>query len=237
VPRLIIKSISEGFRVFDVTKETTVIGRGDDADLVLPNISVSRHHARVVVVDGIASIEDMESSNGTLLNGKETRGSVLTSGDEILLGKFSLVYMGDGAEDRFYNGRYLEYMMKYESAARTFDDSTFAMSPDQLQKLQSDVHTMKNARMVLVKNQSRFWHPEDQGLTFGDEGMVAIEAMFTGGVVADIVWDGKQHVLNKQARLLKLSVNEEATSSRPLRPGDRVRIGNSLFLYELPVAE
>ncbi len=233
MPRLVILNQVEGYRVFDLDKEKVVIGRGEDADLMLPNISVSRHHAQLLWDGETSSIEDLDSSNGTLVNGKRVEGAVLSSGDEILLGKFNLVYMGDGPDDRFYKGRFLEYMLRYDAKARTFDDSTFAMSPAQLRQMQDEVNKMRNARLVLLTNPNRFWHPEDRPLTFGSDAMVHVDGMFSGGVVADVSWDGKHHVLNKQGRMIKMLVNDEGVSSRPLRSGDRIRIGNTSFRYEL----
>ena len=233
MPRLVILNQVEGFRVFDLNKDKTIIGRGDDADLMLPNISVSRHHAQIVVEGDAATIMDLQSSNGTIINGSQVESRSLTSGDEILLGKFNLVYMGDGPEDRFYKGRYLEYMVKYDAKPRTFDDSTFAMSPAQIQQMQADANKMRNARMVLITNPNRYWHPEDRPLTFGDGGMVSVDGMFTGGVIAELNWDGKNHTLRKQARLPKCTVNDESVTEQRLCAGDRVRIGNSRFVYEI----
>lgn len=233
--RLVIKSLQDGLRVFDISTDRVLVGRGDDVDLLLPNISVSRHHAQLNVDASAVTIEDLKSSNGTLVNGKRiTARTSLASGDEISMGKFTLVYMGNGPEDRFYDGRYLEYMVKYEPSAPRFEDSTFAMSPDQLRKLQEDVHTMRNAKLVLAKNKGQYWHPEDRPLTFGGSGMVSVEAMFSSGVLAEIAWDGARHVITKKAFLTKVLVNDESVSTRALRPGDRVRIGSTTFIYELP---
>lgn len=233
MPCLVILNQVEGFRVFDIEKEKVVIGRGDDADLMLPNISVSRHHAQILWSGETCSIEDLESSNGTLVNGKTVKGVVLASGDEILLGKFNLVFMGDGPDDRFYKGRYLEYMARYDAKARTFDDSTFAMSPAQLQQMQDEVNKMRNGRLVLASNPNRFWHPEDRQLTLGADAMVGVEGMFSSGVVAEVNWDGKNHVLNKLGRMIKVSINDSNVTSHSLRNGDRVRIGNTRFRYEV----
>ena len=233
MPRLVILNQVEGYRIFELEKETVVLGRGEDADLMLPNISVSRHHAQILWDGQAALIKDLGSSNGTLVNGKLVETVALSSGDEILLGKFNLVYMGDGPDDRFYKGRYLEYMARYDAKARTFDDSTFAMSPAQLQQMQDEVNKMRNARLVLQANPNRFWHPEDRPLTLGGDAMVSVEGLFSSGVVADVTWDGKHHVLNKLGRMIKVSVNDEGVTHRPLRNGDRVRIGNTKFRYEV----
>jgi pSer/pThr/pTyr-binding forkhead associated (FHA) protein len=65
-----------------------VIGRAPDADLVLDDGEVSRHHARVVpAADGSAVVEDLGSANGTFVNHNELHGPArLDPGDELLLG-------------------------------------------------------------------------------------------------------------------------------------------------------
>ena len=102
-----------------------------------------------------------------------------------------------------------------------------------LKKLQEDVHTMRNGKLVLAKNKARYWHPEDKPLTFGGGGMVEIDALFSSGIVAEITWDGARHVIAKKGYLTKLTVNDQSATSQPLRPGDRVRIGSTTFLYEV----
>lgn len=233
MPRLVIVNQAEGLRVYDIEHTKTVLGRGEDADLILPNISVSRHHAQINWDGQTASIMDLKSSNGTMINGEPVESATLESSDEIVLGKFTMIYIGDGPDNRFYKGRYLEYMVKYNTQAKSFDDSTFAMSPAQLQKLQDEAHKMRNARFILITNSNRYWHPEDQPLTFGDGGMVRVDGMFTGGVVAEVTWDGKNHIIQKHARIIKILINEDAVTNSPLRNGDRVRIGNTGFRYEV----
>lgn len=65
-----------------------VIGRADDADVVLEDGEVSRHHARITPVgDGGATVEDLGSSNGTFINQNELVGPAhLGPGDDLLLG-------------------------------------------------------------------------------------------------------------------------------------------------------
>jgi pSer/pThr/pTyr-binding forkhead associated (FHA) protein len=65
-----------------------VIGRAEDADLVLEDGEVSRHHARITPHgDGSATLEDLGSANGTFVNHNELIGPArIDSGDELLLG-------------------------------------------------------------------------------------------------------------------------------------------------------
>ena len=72
-------------------KEDTVkIGRGDDADLVLPNVSVSRVHAIIQKQGEDYWIKDNESQNGFRINQQYTKEHRLSSGDEIQVVLFRL---------------------------------------------------------------------------------------------------------------------------------------------------
>jgi pSer/pThr/pTyr-binding forkhead associated (FHA) protein len=65
-----------------------VLGRAADADLVLADGEVSRHHARVSPApEGYAIVEDLGSANGTFVNQNEVEGAArIDPGDELLLG-------------------------------------------------------------------------------------------------------------------------------------------------------
>ncbi|MBL8756435.1 MAG: FHA domain-containing protein [Planctomycetes bacterium] len=73
-----------------------VLGRVAGCDLVIDDGKASRKHARFLVEGGVVEIEDMQSSNGTLLNDKPVTRRMLRSGDRIQIGKTVLVFH-DGA--------------------------------------------------------------------------------------------------------------------------------------------
>jgi hypothetical protein len=74
-----------------------VIGRGTEADIRLPDTGVSRKHVDVVLDSGTAIVEDLGSSNGTLVNGRRITRQPLADGDVIRIGHSVLVYRQDGA--------------------------------------------------------------------------------------------------------------------------------------------
>jgi len=70
-----------------------VIGRDPVAALWIDHPSVSRHHARIVVRRGKATLEDLKSKNGTLVNAKPVSGRVrLADGDELRIGAETVVF-------------------------------------------------------------------------------------------------------------------------------------------------
>lgn len=73
-------------------RDGIVIGRVAGCDCVIDDGKASRKHAKVVVEGGVVEIEDLDSSNGTLLNGKPVTRRVLRPGDEVQIGKTVIVY-------------------------------------------------------------------------------------------------------------------------------------------------
>lgn len=68
-----------------------VIGRSPDADVVIDNTAISRHHSSLELRDGRHYLADLKSTNGTTVNGKKiTSKTPVTENDAIFLGKFHL---------------------------------------------------------------------------------------------------------------------------------------------------
>ncbi|HTO77068.1 MAG TPA: FHA domain-containing protein [Thermoanaerobaculia bacterium] len=70
-----------------------ILGRDEDAAVWIDVNSVSRHHARILVAGDQATLEDLESKNGTFLNGKPVKKAArLSDGDRIRVGTVEVVF-------------------------------------------------------------------------------------------------------------------------------------------------
>src|SRR5215468_12086521 len=76
-------------------RERMTIGRRAGNDVVLPNLAVSGEHAAVVTILADSFLEDLGSTNGTLVNGKPIAKHFLRDGDHIDIGRHVLVYSMD----------------------------------------------------------------------------------------------------------------------------------------------
>jgi hypothetical protein len=76
-------------RKIAISKSLTIIGRVKEvADVALPDDDqVSRHHAAVIYSSGEFLIEDLDSTNGTFLNGKRVKRAPLVPGSEVRVGR------------------------------------------------------------------------------------------------------------------------------------------------------
>ncbi len=82
----------EGARFPLETPETTV-GRHPESDVFLDDITVSRKHAVFVTEGQVTRVRDAGSLNGTYVNRERIEEAALSSGDEVQVGKFKLVYL------------------------------------------------------------------------------------------------------------------------------------------------
>jgi len=80
-------------REIQLSQGENVVGRDRDAVLWIDHTAVSRRHARIIVAEGAATLEDLGSKNGTHLKGERIAGIVpLADGDEIRVGPVAMTF-------------------------------------------------------------------------------------------------------------------------------------------------
>lgn len=77
---------------FKITKSVTNIGRGTEADIQIDDTSVSRLHCSIILGSDVL-IRDLESTNGTVVDGVRSNESLLRDGSIIKIGNITLTYM------------------------------------------------------------------------------------------------------------------------------------------------
>ena len=83
---------------FDLVTDVTRAGRHPESDIFLDDITVSRRHAEFMKSHGGYTVRDVGSLNGTYVNRERIEEAVLSSGDEVQIGKFKLVYLAAADE-------------------------------------------------------------------------------------------------------------------------------------------
>lgn len=78
-----------------LVKERTSIGRKPHNDIQIDNLAISGEHAVIVTILNDAFLEDLESTNGTNVNGQPVKKHFLQNGDVIELGKYRLKYVNE----------------------------------------------------------------------------------------------------------------------------------------------
>ncbi len=81
---------------FPLTKSTTVIGRGENCDLRVPLLAVSRRHCELTLADDAINVRDLGSSNGTYANNERISEAELEAGDRLIVGPVIFTVQVDG---------------------------------------------------------------------------------------------------------------------------------------------
>lgn len=90
---LVVKRGPNAGARFLLDQDTTTAGRHTEADIFLDDVTVSRRHAEFRRNEGEFEVVDVGSLNGTYVNREPRNSQVLSSGDEIQIGKFRLVFI------------------------------------------------------------------------------------------------------------------------------------------------
>ena len=101
--KLIVTEADGKSREVALDKERVTVGRHADNDVAFNDKAVSGHHAVVITILADSFLEDLDSTNGTLVNGKQVAKHPLTHGDTITIGRNSLRYESeqDGDSEDF----------------------------------------------------------------------------------------------------------------------------------------
>ena len=124
-PKLIQMDGDKVIACFDITKEVTTIGRIPSNEIHLPVNSVSMHHAKVISFHNNFFLEDLRSTNGTVVNGHRINKCVLKSGDKISFARVEMEYRVDN----------INYREKKEEDAKPINGSTITTSVPSINKM------------------------------------------------------------------------------------------------------
>ena len=95
-PLLEIQTGKHRGRRVKLTDAETIIGRADDAKIRISSDDVSRHHCKLIVQDEDILVRDLESRNGTFVNGRPIEGElILKPGGTLAVGPMVLKLLGD----------------------------------------------------------------------------------------------------------------------------------------------
>ena len=84
---------------FALDRPAIVVGRDANCDIQIDNLGISRTHCQFIRRGAQYLVQDMNSSNGTYVNGQKVGEQFLSDGDEILVGKHTLVYHAFGTAE------------------------------------------------------------------------------------------------------------------------------------------
>jgi hypothetical protein len=101
MPKMIVSIDGVVIKEVQLTKDRTTLGRRPYNDIVIDNLAVSGEHAVMQMSGAEVFLEDLNSTNGTYVNGKAIKKQQLQNGDTVEIGKYKIKFVHDGATDNY----------------------------------------------------------------------------------------------------------------------------------------
>ena len=210
--KLIVTDSTGATKEVPLSKERVTIGRSPDNDIALNDKAVSGHHAVVITILQDSFLEDLDSTNGTQVNGKQVAKHPLSNNDVIMIGRNQLKYMGDagGEEDDFEK----TMIIRPGQMGAAFDASVNKAAPaaaappptPMVGKLRVASGPNAGKELVLTKALTTLGKPGEQvaAITRRADGYYIVHVGGQGGGVKRPVVNGKE--IDVQA--VKLNAND-----------------------------
>jgi pSer/pThr/pTyr-binding forkhead associated (FHA) protein len=222
------KPLAEGVS-YGFEQARIAIGRGSSADVRIPHLTVSELHAEVRLVGDAYTIEDRDSTNGTLLNGTRLapgRSKRLREGDRIEIGAYVL---------SFHLGVVLSHTITLERtselARRLFRQSHAGagVTAPRLVLL-TGAETGKSVEIPLPPARWLLGRADTCQLLLRDDPEV-------GNEHAEIIRDLDGVLVRNLDAKRGMLINEQRVAQRRLRDGDELLFGTTRLLFEEPAEE
>jgi pSer/pThr/pTyr-binding forkhead associated (FHA) protein len=101
MPKMIVSIDGVVIKEVQLTKERTTLGRRPYNDVVIDNLAVSGEHAALQMAGAEVTLEDLNSTNGTYVNGKAIKKQALQNGDTIEVGKYKIKFVNEAEAPGF----------------------------------------------------------------------------------------------------------------------------------------
>lgn len=101
MPKMIVSIDGVVIKEVRLTKERTTLGRRPYNDIVIDNLAVSGEHAVLQMTGHEVVLEDLNSTNGTYVNGKAAKKQVLQDGDSVEVGKYRIKFVSEAESNDF----------------------------------------------------------------------------------------------------------------------------------------
>jgi hypothetical protein len=101
MPKMIVSIDGVVIKEVQLTKDRTTLGRRPYNDIVIDNLAVSGEHAVIQMAGNEVHLEDLNSTNGTYVNGKAVKKQLMVHNDTIEIGKYKIKYVNEAAAPSF----------------------------------------------------------------------------------------------------------------------------------------
>jgi pSer/pThr/pTyr-binding forkhead associated (FHA) protein len=216
-----------------IDKDKITIGRDDTNDIVLNNPTISREHSEINFSDGIISIKDLRSANGTFINNVKMDDAVLDIGDEIIVGKYMIKLKSARSLDPE-----LDLSFQSTEEGKSTDIETFMVDDktrkQMLERLKSG-DNISFPELILANNKQIKLTEDNFYIGKGSESNLRIKGIFIKDVHVKIIKIGatSYKMISMGSFFSPVRVNGKKTKEKILRHGDVIEIGGEEIVFNM----
>ena len=214
-------------------KDRITIGRDDTNDIVLNNPTISRQHSEISFSDGIVSIKDLRSANGTFINNVKMDDAVLDIGDEILVGKYMIKLKSARSLDPE-----LDLSFQSTEEGKSTDIETFMVDDKTRKQMLERLKSGDNISfpvLILANNKQIKLTEDNFYIGKGSESNLRIKGIFIKDVHVKIIKIGatSYKMISMGSFFSPVRVNGKKTKEKILRHGDVIEIGGEEIVFNM----
>jgi pSer/pThr/pTyr-binding forkhead associated (FHA) protein len=149
--RLILSLDGQVMAEYNMNKERYTVGRLGDNDIRIDNPAVSGHHSLIINILNDSFLEDLNSTNGTYVNGKLIKKHALQHGDIITVGQHQLRFVEeDEQQDEFEKTMVIQPSQRALDHVRRAAESVNTVSDDHRRTLTGGAKAIKKAKLQVL---------------------------------------------------------------------------------------
>jgi pSer/pThr/pTyr-binding forkhead associated (FHA) protein len=222
MPELVLKLGDQVVQRFVVDKDIISIGRSRDNDVMVENLSVSRNHGRIRRQGGKFVLTDLNSANGTFVNGVRVSKTEIVDGDVVSIGKHKIEFVNKPLSDS-------DVIVEAFGA-----DRTMVIDKAPVGMLCVTEGKLRGKEFSLTKFETTIGKASANDIVIADD-------WFLSRKQAVISRRGNEFEIKDLGGFRKTRVNGTPLSEPlPLKPGDILEFGNTRCVFQLtagPVSE
>jgi pSer/pThr/pTyr-binding forkhead associated (FHA) protein len=224
-PKLIVKYQGTVIREMELQGAELTIGRKGENDLSIEDPSVSGRHAKIVKIQSVFFVEDLHSTNGTLVNNKPIDRHQLQDTDVIMIGNHRLLFQDVVKPD---------IVPAWSSAGEA--DETMVLKGQNRRDIPNRVSMPAMLKIVSGRTDRHEYQLSHQLTVIGSEAGAAVKlhGWFAPKVAAMIGRRGDGYYISSLKDGKKVMVNDSVVKSQTdLKDGDRVEVAGIKMYFSL----
>jgi pSer/pThr/pTyr-binding forkhead associated (FHA) protein len=219
---------------FPIGKEV-IVGREDNCDIIINDTMISSRHAKLKLADGVLSVQDLGSTNGTFVNDRKITEAILKTGDKIKFDKMVFAVKGPGKPATKTTVRSVLNLAKTQVR-----NAAAAAAKTQI-KPALDHSAPSQALLEVVKghNGQQFYELKGSVLTIGRmaENDIVLTDDMVSGCHAKLTCNDGIWAIEDMGSANGILINNTKETQKALNPGDRLSIGQVELCFKNPHAK